>query len=124
MKTAYCPKSHAELAKASAGTEYGHVPGHQYHDVDIVVSHRPRLETFRVHVVENWGSAQGCDEEHGRREVVGRGLTIDDACSDAARVGKVAGIREDYLVQAISMARDKAHDNAEATTPGAARAGR
>ena len=48
------PTSHTELASESAGKSYGHyghAPGHQYHDVDVVIS--AKGERFRVHVVES-----------------------------------------------------------------------
>lgn len=110
MRTAYCPKSHTELASESAGAEYGHVPGHQYHDVDVVVSERNG--TYRVHVCESWGSAQGYDEEHGRCEAIGRGDTIRQACDEARRRAKDAGIVCEYLEQAISKAEDAAEEEA------------
>lgn len=104
--TATCPASHTQLASSSAGKPYGHVPGHQYHDVDVVVSHCG--DDHRVHVVESWGSAQGYDEEHGRREAIGRGGTIREAISDARDRAKSAGIESEYLEQALSLAEDEA----------------
>jgi hypothetical protein len=109
MRTAYAPKSHRELASESAGAAYGHVPGHQYHDVDVVVSERG--EKYRCHVVESWGSAQGYDEEHGRREVIGRGETIHAACRDAESRAKAAGIVSEYFAQALSKAEDAAEES-------------
>ena len=110
MRTAYCPKSHTQLASVSVGTPYGHVPGHQYSDVDVVISHRPGKECFRCHVVQSWGSAQGYDEEHGRHEVIGRGLTVASACSDALQAGQTAGINEQRLIEAITQARDQVEE--------------
>lgn len=117
MKTAYCPRGHKELGSGSAGTEYGHVPGHQYHDVDVVIS---CIVTFddadtsqgtRCHVCESWGSAQGCDEEHGRREVVAHGGTISEVVLDArqraVRRG-IEGLALEYLEEALSKAEDEA----------------
>jgi len=74
MRTAYSPKpkSHEELASE------------QYHDVDVVVSRRG--DRYRVHVCESWGICQSYDEEHGRREVIGRGSSIVAACHDRYRV--------------------------------------
>lgn len=111
MRTAYCPKSHNELASEYAGTAYGHVPGHQYSDVDVVVSERNGK--YRCHVVQSWGSAQGYDEEHGRREAIGRGDSIRAACDDARQRAHAAGITCEYLEQALSKAEDAAE---EATT--------
>ena len=107
MKTAHCPKSHTYLATESAGTEYGHVPGHQYHDVDVCVSRTPQ-GGYRVHVVESWGSAQGYDEEHGRREAIGRGDSVEDAAENATDRASRAGIETEYLTQAMSKAEDTA----------------
>lgn len=109
MRTAYCPKSHAELASESAGLAYGHVPGHQYHDVDVVVSSRG--EKYRCHVCESWGSAQGYDEEHGRREVIGRGDSIRSAVGDARSRARDAGIVCEYMEQAMSLAEDTAEES-------------
>lgn len=108
MRTAYCPTSHKELANESAGKAYGHVPGHQYHDVDVVVSTRRGL--YRCHVVESWGSAQGYDEEHGRREVIGRGDSIRAAVVDATERAIAAGIAVGYLTNAVSQAEDAAEE--------------
>jgi hypothetical protein len=108
MRTAYCPKSHTELSSESAGAAYGHVPGHQYHDVDVVVSERSGK--YRCHVVEVWGSAQGYDEEHGRKEAIGRGETIREACSEARSRAREAGIECQYLEQAMSKAEDVAEE--------------
>lgn len=111
MRTAYCPKSHTELASESVGAAYGHVPGHQYHDVDVVVS--TRVGKYRCHVVESWGSAQGYDEEHGRREVVGRGESIRSAMAEAVSRGIAADMAVGYLTQAASQAEDAAEECAE-----------
>jgi hypothetical protein len=106
MRTAYSPKSHEELASESAGKLYGHVPGHQYHDVDVVVSRKG--DKYRVHVVESWGSAQGYDEEHGRREAIGRGDDIPSAMRDAREKAKDSGIVCEYLATALTRAEDAA----------------
>lgn len=113
MRTAYCPKSHTELASESAGKAYGHVPGQQYHDVDVVVS--TRSDKFRVHICESWGSAQGYDEEHGRREAIGRGDSIREAIEDARERAARAGIETEYLEQALSLAEDAAEEKSLAT---------
>lgn len=109
MRTAYCPKSHDQLASKSAGKEYGHVPGHQYHDVDVVISHRSGR--YRCHACESWGSAQGYDEEHGRREAIGRGESIAEAVRDARTRAHDAGITCEYLEQALSLAEDAAEES-------------
>ena len=114
MKTAYCPKTHEELASVSVGKEYGHVPGHQYHDVDVVISRMG--DRYRVHVVESWGSAQGHDEEHGRVEVVARGDSLQEAIREARQRASEAGIVEEgaaYLTRALSAAEDEIELSAE-----------
>ena len=109
MRTAYCPKSHDELASITKGGEYGHVPGHQYHDVDVVLSRRG--DKYRCHIVESWGSAQGYDEEHGRREVIGRGDSIRECIDDAKQNAVAVGMDEcQYLAQAICCAEDAAEE--------------
>lgn len=111
MRTAYCPDSHEQIAEASVGRAYGHVPGHQYHDVDVVISMRPNVaRPWRCHVVESWGSAQGYDEEHGRREAVGRGASIEEACQSARDRAESAGIECEYLESAICLAEDRAEE--------------
>lgn len=108
MRTIYCPKSHTELAKACHGKEWGHVPGHAYHDVEVMITRRG--ETFRVHVVESWGSAQERDEEHGRNEVIGRGDSIRAAVEVAHKRATEAGMEAEYLASALSKAEDEAED--------------
>lgn len=108
MRTAYCPTTHEELAKTRAGKPYGHVPGHQYHDVEVVVSRRGGK--YRCHVVESWGSAQGYDEEHGRREAIGRGESIAECVADGRRRAGAAGIDCEYLESALSLAEDEAEE--------------
>ena len=110
MRTAYCPKSHKELADESAGVAYGHDPGHQYRDVDVVIS--SRRGKYRCHVCESWGSCQGYDEEHGRREAIGRGDSIREAVADARSRAHDAGIKCEYLEQAMSLAEDAAEESA------------
>lgn len=112
MRTAYCPTSHQELASKSARKAYGHVPGHQYHDVDVVIS-RKADDSVRVHVCESWGSCQGYNEEHGRKEAIGRGESIAEAIRNARERSKAAGIDMEYLEQALSLAEDEAEEEAE-----------
>lgn len=111
MKTAYCPKNHKELASESVGFPYGHVPGHVYNDVDVVISERNG--SIRCHVVQSWGSAQGIDEEHGRLQAIGRGDTVREAVDDARQRSSLAGIETEYLEQALSLAEDAAIENME-----------
>ena len=58
---------------ASANRPYGHVPGHNYLDVEIEAA--GEMATLTI----TWGSAQGYDEEHGREEYSARGRDTADA---------------------------------------------
>ena len=93
----------------SAGKQYGHVPGHQYHDVDVTITRRSSGR-WRVSVLETWGSAQGYDEEHGRKTVVGRGDDLDSALADARDLAERADIDAAFLAEALSEAADEAED--------------
>lgn len=108
MRTAYAPKSHVLLGESASGKEFGHVAGHQYHDVDAVISRRNGR--YRCHIVETWGSAQGYDEEHGRREAIGRGDSIAQAARGALLHAQAAGIESPYLPQALGAAKDAAEE--------------
>ena len=72
-----------KTATGGAGIPYGHVPGHQFHDVDCEL--RQRGARWVCILTETWGSAQGQgrDEVHGRNVYRGAGETPDDACRDA-----------------------------------------
>lgn len=91
---------------ATVGTEYGHVPGHNYHDVEVTITEK--AGRWSVRVLETWGSAQGYDEEHGRHEVVGRGDTLAEAERDARELAMAAEIHPEYFVQALSQAAAEA----------------
>lgn len=95
-----------------AGKAYGHVPGHQYHDVDVTIR-RTRNGNWTVEILETWGSAQGYDEEHGRKRVIGRDDSLAGAVRDARQRAKSAGIGPDYIEEAISAAEDEAAQEAE-----------
>ena len=87
-----------------AGAPYGHVPGHQYQDVKVVLS-QSRGAGWRMTATETWGSAQGYDEEHGRHEAVGHGDTPVEAARDLR--GNATAIEDrGYLESAISEALD------------------
>jgi hypothetical protein len=96
------------IADSSVGNEYGHVPGHQYHDVEVGIGQRG--QTFRVVILETWGSAQGYDEEHGRNKVVARGTDWQDALREAVGRAQSVGIDAKYMVQAVSEAEDAMHE--------------
>ena len=96
-----------EISTACKGTPYGHVPGHSYHDVDVSIGMCG--QKFRVEILETWGSAQGYDEEHGRNRVVAIDADLDAAVRTANSHAKEAGVREDYLIQALSSAHADAY---------------
>jgi hypothetical protein len=100
-------------ATGSAGKVYGHVPGHQYHDVDVTIR-RTRNGLWTVEILETWGSAQGYDEEHGRKKVIGRGDSLESAVRDARQRATSASIGPDYIEEAISAAEDEAVQEVEA----------
>lgn len=100
-------------ATGSAGKEYGHVPGHQYHDVDVTIS-RTRKGNWTVEILETWGSAQGYDEEHGRKKVIGRSEDLRSAVSDARQRAKNADIGPDYVEESLSEAEQNATEEIEA----------
>jgi hypothetical protein len=93
-----------ELARAEVGIPYGHVAGHNYHDVtctiDLVGAGR-----YRVDVSEVWGHSQGYDEESGRREVSGYGSTVAEASDAARRDAETSGMDMSWVVQALGLAR-------------------
>lgn len=109
--TIACPASHTELARASAGKEDGHVPGHQYRDIHCLISRRG--DRFRAAIVHVWGSCQGYNEEHGRRAVIGRGDTIAEAAGAAKQLAAEADMPADYLAEAVSLAVDRAEEAAD-----------
>lgn len=92
------------VAESTVGKEYGHVPGHQYHDVQVGIGKRGA--TYRVVICEVWGSAQGSDEEHGRKKVVARGDDWRTALAEASSRASQAGIEVGYMTQALSEAED------------------
>jgi len=61
-------------------------------------------------VCQSWGICQSYDEEHGRREVIGRGSSIVAACYNARERAEAAGIGREYLMQALSQAEDAAEE--------------
>jgi len=108
---ASCPKTHTELGRGSSGKPYGHCPGHQYWDVDVTIS-VSRSGRYQVQAVEVQGSSQGsgCDQEHGRLSVVGRGDSIQEAASDAETRAGACGLHKTYFVAALDEAVDEAYE--------------
>ena len=97
-----------KIGDARKGTEFGHVPGHQYHDVEVTISQSG--EALRVTVLETWGSAQDGDKEHGRNSVVAIDGDLATAVIIATARAHDAGIRKEYLIQALSIAQANAFD--------------
>lgn len=109
-------KMKAIKVTSSVGNEYGHAPGHQYHDVDVTII-RTRRGKWTVEILETSGNAQGYDEEHGRKQVIGRGDELSAAITDARERAERACIDNDnmgYLERAISGAESEAISEAEA----------
>ena len=98
------------IAETRTGNPYGHVPGHKYHDVSVVIDRRG--SKIRVEVTETWGSSQGRgrDEEHARNRVIAIDDHLDVAVRIASARAKKAGIDGPYLVQALSAAHAEAMD--------------
>ena len=101
------------VASACRGAAYGHVPGHQYHDVEVGIGRRGSV--YRAAVLETWGSCQGYDEEHGRRKVVARSTSWREALDGALSQARGAGIGteepvSEYLARAASACRDEAEE--------------
>lgn len=100
------------IAEGCSGRNYGHVPGNNYHDVEVGVGRKGGQ--YRAVVVETWGSAQGYDEEHGRRKVVARGTDPRDVLAECVARAHRAGIgdagKDDdgpYLPLALSQCEDE-----------------
>ena len=100
-----------EITK-TVGRKYGHFPGNDYHDVKVTVT-RSAKGRWRVSVLETWGSCQGHDEEHGRKEAYASGDSLEGVGEKANVAARQAGINEQYLVQALSKAIAVADEEAE-----------
>lgn len=96
------------LASANVGTPYGHAPGHRFHDVEVAIAGRDAR--YRVEVKEQAGSAQRHDEVHHSARVVALDDDLDAAIRLASARAQQAGMRVDYLVQALSQAHADAMD--------------
>ncbi len=97
---------------SSAGKKYGHVPGHNYHDVDVTIS-RTRPDRWTIEIVETWGGCQGHDEEHGRKTIMARGRTLEATVEEAARRAEAAELDRSYTTQALSCAEAGAAEEEE-----------
>lgn len=104
MSTVYCPANHVLLSQSSVGTPYGHVHGHRYHDVDVLISRSTKR--YRCHVVETWGVGRvvGRDREEGRIAVVGRGDSAREAVSEAQSAAYRAGVNQSSSKDSLAPA--------------------
>jgi len=93
------------IAEETAGTPYGHVPGHGYHDVRVGIG--SKADTYRAVIIEVWGSAQESDEEHGRQNVVARHASWRRALGRARIQAERADMDASYLTQAMSSVVDQ-----------------
>jgi len=92
--------------------EYGHVPGNNYHDVEATIT-RSSVGRWAAKLLETWGSSQGFDEEHGRREVSALGNSLAEVVREAERKAEAAGINRSYAIQALSGAEQEAAEEEE-----------
>ena len=102
-----------KIGEGGAGEKYGHVPGHQYDDVDVTI-YLLGAGGYRVDVAHTAGSAQGYDEEHERTEVSGWGDDIAAAVAEAKDNAIAAGIEQEHLIPALCKARREAEEKSTA----------
>lgn len=98
------------IGEARQGKPYGHCAGHAYHDVSVTIGKRGAK--FRVEVLEVWGSCQGYNRlnEDGRNRVVSIDADLESATRIANHRAKQAGIKPEYMIQALSNAHAAAVD--------------
>lgn len=84
-----------KVFEASNRKPYGHVPGHQYHDVDGTLTETKH--GWRCELLETWGSAQVSDEEHGRKLASGRADNPIEAVTAAKIEAREIGMDLQYL---------------------------
>jgi hypothetical protein len=95
------------LANETRGNRYGHLPGHDYHDVNLAIFHRwhkTKGSRIKVEVLETWGVAERGDEERGRRRVTAIEDTLSAAISGADDQARGTGIHLGYLAEALLSA--------------------
>jgi hypothetical protein len=97
---------------STARKPYGHIPGHHYHDVDVWTQRKANGRWFVI-VLETWGNCQGHDEEHGQRQICGRGNSLAAAEAQAEQLAKTADINREYLAQALSQAASEAEEQSD-----------
>ena len=97
---------------STVGKEHGHVPGNNYHDVEAAIT-RSIVGRWAAKLLETWGSSQGCDEEHGRKEVAALGNSLVEVVREAERKAEAAGIDRSYAIQALSGAEQEAAEQEE-----------
>ena len=93
--------------QALAGKEYGRVPGHRYHEVEVTLE-RASSGTWTSGVVETWGRNRGRLEEHGRKTVAAWAFTLEKVVCKSLRKVSAAKIQTSYFARAISGAAAEA----------------
>ena len=93
------------IASITVGKPYGHVPGHQYHDVKVEVGKRGAF--YRAVALETRGACQGDDEEHNRKKVVARSEDPKEVFAEVMLCARAAGLNSVYLEQAGSQCEDE-----------------
>lgn len=97
-----------KLVSCIVGNKYGHLPGHTYHDVEVKIKQLGEKSQVKMKYV--WGSAQGCDEEHGRHEIVALGDSLDAVIASAEIKGQALDMPEEYMLPALTKAHSDAYD--------------
>lgn len=106
------PKGYGLIGEGCAGKAYGHVPGHQFHDVEVAVALRASDGRFRAAARETLGCSQGRgrDQTNECRDVVGFGDTLAEALAQVQDRASSAGFNTEYLVRAVCRAQDEAEN--------------
>jgi hypothetical protein len=89
----------------SAGT--GRRKDYFYQDIDVVIAQDDNNQ-WLVLILERWGVVKDLELEQGHRNVIGRGLDLQSAVSDAHYRASRVGIDPDYLEAALREAERNA----------------
>jgi len=98
----------AKIATSCVGTEYGHVPGHSYSDVEVKIEQLGKQ--LRLKMYHLWGQNQGHDEENGRSEIVCLDTELNNLVKQAEDRGRAVEMPEAYMIQALTQAQADAFD--------------
>ena len=93
----------------NTGTAHGRGPGHNYHGIRVSIT-RKSSGRWTVDIMETWGTDSGFDEEHCRKQAVGRDATFETAIERANRLAVAAGIDKSFLSKALNQAVSQAKD--------------